>query len=579
MKIANASRLIPAGLAALAASALIPLQDVQASASTAIAADRDSAVDTLVPFPYQGLNANTWVNYDPSFGPSISRTYIRFPLSSINPVAHVIGATLQINCNFVLQGGGTVEVYRSDNDSWPENGINFGNQAGWTGTRLAIGTISSPGTKNIPLGLANWTHLADLNDGYVTFVLKTPELSNVGTIRFDSLQGGTPPKLVITVRNPGNILNPDMEDGLNGWDHSGTVTTTDHPWEPGNSVAMLETASQSAMWQAIDTPDGPFSLEFSAEFLTSTGTFTVLINDQVVYTVTAPEEPRGGTSVFDPALYGLSEVDLKFTLDGPDGVASQLILDELLITPIPTPQLTMTAAAASPGDGNLSFYAEPGAWYDIESTTDLQNWQPHGRRINGHLNMLYEELIPASEPMRFFRLHYVPHSEPSDLPVPNQEFELPALGDNGNTNVVPNWDYASGAGVWNPPASVYPGEQVEGENVAYVHNGYNLSQTLSHVLEPYRIYTLDALLGKRHDITWPTSTPPDLILRAGGVALTPFETHSPDISVGTFDAWWRRYKIGKIHPQLGEPLEVVLHGGTSGVVSQVNFDTVILEID
>jgi hypothetical protein len=180
--------------------------------------------------------------------------------------------------------------------------------------------------------------------------------------------------------------------------------------------------------------------------------------------------------------------------------------------------------------------------------------------------------------VQFFRLRIFPYTEPFDIEAPNWEFELPVLGDNANTTSVPNWNSTGGAGVWNPPASVYPDYMFEGDNVAYVHNGHSLSQTLTNVLEAYRVYRLDAMVGKRPDITFPTTTPPNLILRAGGVALVPDEVESPDPAAGTFELWVRTFRIGKDHPQLGQPLEIILDGGTSGVVSQVNFDDVLIGI-
>lgn len=578
-------RQVPPTWTSLAATAVLmllgifSLQEARSSFSVAITADKDSAVDTLVNFPYQGDNHNTWVNYDPSFGPSISRTYIRFPLSVIDPIAHVIGARIDLNCNFVLAGGGTVEVYRSANDDWPEFGINFGNQPGWTGTSLAVGGITSAGPKSINLSLANWNQLADINDGYVTFVLKTLESPTVGTIRFDSIQmpGGTPPRLVITVRNAGNIDNPDMDEGLDGWNTAGTVTTAAHPDDPTNTVALLQTASQAAMWQAIDTPDGFFAVELEADFLGETGTFNVLIDNQVVFSATAPRGIPGGFDVTDEALYGLNDVDLKFTLDGPDGVTSQLYVDELRIIAIPEPPLSI-APGATPGTAVLSFYAEPNGWYDLETSIDFADWQPHGHRVSGRLDMLYEELVPTTESRRFFRLRTLSWSEPEDLPIPNNGFEDPVLGDNGNTTSVPHWATSGGAGVWNPPASIYPEDIMEGGNVAYVHDGHQLSQQLTHVLEPYRIYNLDTIVGRRADIGFPPGA--DLILQAGGVTLTPFEVASPALSAGQLEPWWRRYKIGGDHPQLGEPLTVILSGGPTTVpTTQVNFDTVILEVE
>jgi hypothetical protein len=235
--------------------------------------------------------------------------------------------------------------------------------------------------------------------------------------------------------------------------------------------------------------------------------------------------------------------------------------------------------AATPGHVLLSFHAEPAAWYDIQSSSDLEHWQPYGRRVSGLLDMQYEETASATGPPQFFRLRYVSYSEPEDMYIPNQEFEAPVLGDNGITTSVPNWTTTGGSGVWNPPASIYPDEIMEGQNVAYVHNGHRLSQQLTDVLEPYRIYVLDAIVGKRPDIGFPTGAPPNLILRAGGVDLVPFESESPSLLPGQLEPWWRKFRIGGDHPQLGQALEIVLDGGASGVISQVNFDTVILEIE
>ena len=133
--------------------------------------------------------------------------------------------------------------------------------------------------------------------------------------------------------------------------------------------------------------------------------------------------------------------------------------------------------------------------------------------------------------------------------------------------------------MWAPPTSVYPSQVVDGENVAYVHNRHSLRQTLTEVPEPYRVYPLDAMVGRRPDIGFPTFTRPNLILRARGVTLTPDEVDSPNPEEGHFELWVHTFRIGKSHPQLGQPLEIVLDGGASGVVRQVNIDSVVLGIE
>jgi len=226
----------------------------------------------------------------------------------------------------------------------------------------------------------------------------------------------------------------------------------------------------------------------------------------------------------------------------------------------------------------LSFYAQEGAWYEIHRSPDTLSWTNLSRRIAG-LNLTYEETISVDQNAQFFRLAIIPHSEPGNADIANWDFELPALEDNSSSIVVPGWTSTGGAGAWDPPISVYPTELVDGENVAYVHNSHSLSQMLAESLEPYRMYTLDAMVGRRHDIGFPNSAPPNLVLRAGGVVLTPDEVESPNPPTGDFHLWARTFRIGKTHPQLGQPLEIILDGGVSGVVSQVNIDSVTLAIE
>lgn len=488
-----------------------------------------------------------------------------------------LSARLNLNANQVLQGG-NIDLFRSSNDTWPENAINFGNQPGWTGDRLDTLYITSLGLKSFELlRLSNWEPWVDIADGKVTLVIKTPELSRMDGVRFDSREGFVKPSLVLTTRGRGQILNSDFENGSVGFDTAGTVTIVEDPDDPSNHLARLETASQSSIWQTIDTPNTLFGIQFDSMFLAPTGTFTLSLGGQVLLQVSAPQEPPGGVAVSDRTLCNRDDLDLKFSLDGPDGVTCQLTLDNIEIIEIPDPPLVIETGETS-DSVTLSFYAGQGACYQIQRSPDAISWSDHGRPIGG-LALTYEESIPLSPTAEFFRLRIIPHCEPNDIEPENWGFEEPVLSDSAYTTDVPGWTSTGGAGVWNPPGSVYPASAFDEQNVAYVHNGYSLSQTLGPVLEPYRVYTLDALVGKRPDLGFPNFSPPNLILRAGGVVLVPDEMESPEPTAGTFELWVRKFRIGKDHPQLGQPLEIVLDGGASSVISQVNFDSVLLGIE
>jgi hypothetical protein len=570
-------------LAVLVAVAVMAIGTPCRSEVITLYPEADTKVDTQVPFPYQGGSSQLYVGYDshPSIGWT-TRSYLRFSLAGVSPVEQIVSARLNLYADAVYQGG-NVDLYRSENDTWPELATNFGNQPGWSGPRLDTLFVTSAGVQSFELlRLSNWEYWMDIADGKVTLAIKTPELTSMTGVSFYSREGAITPTLVLTTRGPGEVVNHDFEDGLTGFSKSGDVTIGTDPHDPSNHAAVLRTSSPASIWQTIDAPDTLFAVEFDADFLTDTGTFTVLLGESVLLSVTAPDDIPGGVAASDRSLIGRDNLDLKFVLDGPAGVISEAVLDNIAFLLLPDPPL-----AIGPGETNgsvtVSFFADDtfptpdGAAFQLQTSADALAWSDHGRLI-GDLGIVYEEDVPLTNGVQFFRMTMFPNSEPSDMDLVNYGFEDPVLAEDGNTTALPGWTTSGGAGVWNPPVSVYPDSQVDGMNVAYVHEGHSLRQTLTNALETYRVYTLDAMVGKRHDITFPTYTPPDLILRAGGVELVPYESESPDPAAGTFELWVRKFRVGKEHPQLGQPLEIVLDGGTSGIVSQVNFDSVVLAI-
>jgi len=249
--------------------------------------EADTKVDTQVPFPYQGTSPQLYVGHDthPTIGWT-TRSYLRFSLAGVSPVEHILSARLNLYADAVWQGG-NVDLYRSENDTWPENATNFGSQPGWSEPRLDTLVVTSIGMKSFELlRLSNWEPWMDIADGKVTLVLKTPELTTMTGVSFYSREGSISPTLVLTTRSPGEIVNSDFEDGLAGHSTSGNVSIVADPHDPSNHGALLQTASQSSIWQSIDTPDALFGIEFDANFLTPTGTFTVSLGGEDLLTVT-----------------------------------------------------------------------------------------------------------------------------------------------------------------------------------------------------------------------------------------------------------------------------------------------------
>jgi len=106
----------------------------------------------------------------------------------------------------------------------------------------------------------------------------------------------------------------------------------------GNAFwAHLTTQSPIVMYQAIATPDSPFTLSFDHQFLTTTGTLDVLLDSVVLASVDAPATLADVPSTFqltvtDPLLFGLEDALLTFRFDGPTD--SQVLLSSIVVTSV-----------------------------------------------------------------------------------------------------------------------------------------------------------------------------------------------------------------------------------------------------
>ena len=159
-------------------------------------------------------------------------------------------------------------------------------------------------------------------------------------------------------------LRPDLKNAafelgdLNGWSVQGpgTAAAVLDPLDATNFVAELTTGSPVSILQSLDTPGGPFSLDYDYWFQTATGTLNVYLNSVLIDTLTAPSVLDGGFTnrsllITDPTLWGLSRTSLLFDFDGPSG--SQILLDNISMdassmSTIPEPSSLLLALLGAP---------------------------------------------------------------------------------------------------------------------------------------------------------------------------------------------------------------------------------------
>lgn len=155
------------------------------------------------------------------------------------------------------------------------------------------------------------------------------------------------------------------------------------------------------------------------------------------------------------------------------------------------------------------------------------------------------------------------------LAIANSGFEEPILLDGSYIGgLVPGWvPSSSTAGVFNPPASQFPGEAPEGQNTAY-SQGAVLSQVLSDVLNANTVYTLQVAVGSPLTQSFPGYS---VQLRAGGTVLAEDNsTLSP--ALGTFATSTVVFTALPSSLQLGQFIEITL----SSRGAETDFDDVRL---
>lgn len=138
------------------------------------------------------------------------RSYIKFPLSEIPELDFVESATLYL---YHYHGGWTrpIDIYHVADDNWTQNTITWNNRplpSPTTAELIASEQIeSTEGWKSWDL-LTNdgWDYNSDVNDGYVSFLLKGPETGDRNNSFYSSKATNNHPYLEIVIIPEPSIL-------------------------------------------------------------------------------------------------------------------------------------------------------------------------------------------------------------------------------------------------------------------------------------------------------------------------------------------------------------------------------------
>jgi hypothetical protein len=166
------------------------------------------------------------------------------------------------------------------------------------------------------------------------------------------------------------------------------------------------------------------------------------------------------------------------------------------------------------------------------------------------------------------------HAAP--IAITNAGFENFALVDEDYSNdLIPGWTGTLGGvdylfGIYNPPASVFPAQAPEGQNIAFIQRGA-IFQRLSEALTLGK-YTLSVQVG---DSLIDPLSPFTVELRAGGAVLA--QSTSPVPANGTFGLVTVNYEALEGHPSLGQQLEIRLVDDGFDYVTEPYFDDVRLD--
>lgn len=288
------------------------------------------------------------------------RIVMKFDVSSLS-VSQLRGARLYL---FGGRGSATpsveARVYRYSFNGWNDasnGGVPFPADANCTFlAQKAISNLIGAdyiGTSqwhefDIGANLGGWT-----GDGFLSIAVRnfnsTPgsgiSFVSRNSVPWDGSRGKEPYIVFEAWDGSMGVLSGEFPNvDLTGWiviTSGGAARTIPNPDVEGDRVAELVTGSPVTLAQDLDTPAEAFAVRFTHQFRTTTGSLQVKLaarngNTVVLGTIPAPPAvPDGPATAYlaidSPALLGLDNARLSFTLDGPAG--SRIWLDDIAFGP------------------------------------------------------------------------------------------------------------------------------------------------------------------------------------------------------------------------------------------------------
>lgn len=154
---------------------LVLLLSLFFNAQSAIVTPTDDAfvITTEPDTPYGSDRILTWTAY---MSGGRGRSFIKFPLFGLPDSSQIVSATLNL---YQYDAGGFVpyvNIYHVADDTWSEDAVTWNTMPGYAGQIIRDNIGFDAGWISFDLlSSAVWDYDSDLNDGYVSFLIKSDE--------------------------------------------------------------------------------------------------------------------------------------------------------------------------------------------------------------------------------------------------------------------------------------------------------------------------------------------------------------------------------------------------------------------
>lgn len=310
-----------------------------------------------------GASTNLWVKN--SSGVPVRNIYLMF---DVHALTNVQNATMTLTANRV--DAPATLYYELASTNWTENGITWNNQPGGTGTFLFTNTVGGTGVMVFDVtsaaarqatngGLLSLEITAQANtaNSLIQFCSKESAISSLRPALTYVLPANTPPMLAA-------ISNQTIGVGVTV---SITNSATDSDMPAQKLTFSLPTAPTNAV---INTNSGVLTWRPLATQANTTNQFTVTVADS--------------------------------------GTPSMSAMQSFVVTVSPLVQPQIPMMSVSGGQLVLQVSGASGPDYQIQSSTDLVNWNAVFTTNSPPMPFVWTNNISAGPPMNFFRVQVGP---------------------------------------------------------------------------------------------------------------------------------------------------------------------------